>query len=178
MVPADSPRISRVLGYSGCHWDKARICVRGCHLLWLSFPTDSASLLCAVLWSFYPTYAVTWVVWAVPCSLATTDGIIVIFFSSGYLDVSVPRVGLPLAVYHLGMMGCPIRRSTGLGLFAPYRGFSQLITSFFASESLGILHAPFVTFLALAFRPGCMGRLWFVFCSLFVLQYVKDLCGE
>ena len=35
-------------------------------------------------------------VWAVPRSLATTGGIMVIFFSCGYLDVSVPRVGLPL----------------------------------------------------------------------------------
>ena len=44
--------------------------------------------------SFYPTRAVTRVVWAVPRSLATTGGIIVIFFSCGYLDVSVPRVPL------------------------------------------------------------------------------------
>ena len=47
--------------------------------------------------SFYPTRAVTRVVWAVPRSLATTCGIMVIFFSCGYLDVSVPRVGLPLS---------------------------------------------------------------------------------
>ena len=40
--------------------------------------------------------------------------------------------------------GCPIRRSTGQRIFAPYRGFSQLVTSFFASESQGIPHAPFV----------------------------------
>ena len=33
-------------------------------------------------------------VWAVPISLATTLGITVVFFSSGYLDVSVPRVPL------------------------------------------------------------------------------------
>src|SRR6185436_19822305 len=32
-------------------------------------------------------------VWAVPLSLAATDGIDVSFFSCGYLDVSVPRVG-------------------------------------------------------------------------------------
>ena len=31
-------------------------------------------------------------VWAPPISLATTFGITVVFFSSGYLDVSVPRV--------------------------------------------------------------------------------------
>ena len=40
--------------------------------------------------------------------------------------------------------GCPIRTSAGLGVFAPRRGFSQLVTSFFASESLGIPHAPLV----------------------------------
>ena len=32
-------------------------------------------------------------VWALPFSLATTRGIIVIFFSSPYLDVSVQEVG-------------------------------------------------------------------------------------
>ena len=31
-------------------------------------------------------------VWPLPLSLATTRGISVDFFSSGYLDVSVPRV--------------------------------------------------------------------------------------
>ena len=33
-------------------------------------------------------------VWAGPRSLATTDGITIVFFSCGYLDVSVPRVRL------------------------------------------------------------------------------------
>ncbi len=46
--------------------------------------------------------------------------------------------------------GCPIRRSTGQWVFAPNRGFSQLITSFFASKSLGILHVPFSPFLILS----------------------------
>ena len=32
-------------------------------------------------------------VWALPFSLATTQGIIIIFFSSPYLDVSVQEVG-------------------------------------------------------------------------------------
>ena len=39
--------------------------------------------------------------------------------------------------------GCPIRTSAGHGAFATRRSFSQLVTSFFASESLGIPHAPF-----------------------------------
>ena len=33
-------------------------------------------------------------VWALPLSLATTKGITIVFFSSGYLDVSVLRVSL------------------------------------------------------------------------------------
>ena len=42
--------------------------------------------------------------------------------------------------------GCPIRRSPDQRLCAPPRSFSQLITSFVASKSLGIRHAPFPTF--------------------------------
>ena len=41
------------------------------------------------------------------------------------------------------MSGCPIRISADHKLCAPPRSFSQLITSFFASESLGIPHTPF-----------------------------------
>ena len=40
--------------------------------------------------------------------------------------------------------GCPIRKSAGQCVFATRRSFSQLVTSFFASESQGIPHAPFV----------------------------------
>ena len=36
-------------------------------------------------------------VWAIPVSLATTRGITIVFFSSRYLDVSVPWVGSRLA---------------------------------------------------------------------------------
>ena len=43
------------------------------------------------------------------------------------------------------MTGCPIRRSADQRLCAPPRGFSQLVTSFIASESLGIRRAPFLT---------------------------------
>ena len=102
--------------------------------------------------SFYPTRAVTRVVWAVPRSLATTYGIIVYFLLLWVLRCfSSPRW---LTAWRYGHCwpGCPIRIFTGLRLFAPYRNFSQLITSFFASESLGILHAPLFTFFRV-FRP-------------------------
>ena len=39
--------------------------------------------------------------------------------------------------------GCPIRTSADLSAFAAPRSFSQLVTSFFASESQGIPHPPF-----------------------------------
>ena len=44
------------------------------------------------------------------------------------------------------MSGCPIRKSSDQRLFAPTRSLSQLITSFIASESQGIRHAPLLTF--------------------------------
>ena len=44
------------------------------------------------------------------------------------------------------VLGCPIRKSPDQWLFAPPRSLSQLITSFFASESQGIPHALLVTF--------------------------------
>ncbi len=47
-------------------------------------------------WSYNPNTAVTILVWANPISLAATIGITVVFSSSGYLDVSVPRVCLRL----------------------------------------------------------------------------------
>ena len=40
-------------------------------------------------------------VWALPISLATTFGITFVFFSSGYLDVSVPRVPLRILSIHI-----------------------------------------------------------------------------
>ena len=40
-------------------------------------------------------------VWAPPLSLATTRGIVFTFFSSGYLDVSVPRVPLIILCIHI-----------------------------------------------------------------------------
>ena len=46
-------------------------------------------------------------------------------------------------------MGCPIRTSADHRMCASPRSFSQLTTSFFASESLGILHAPFFTFFSM-----------------------------
>ncbi len=50
----------------------------------------------SIMWSYNPQLAVTNWVWALARSLATTCAITVVFSSSGYLDVSVPRVRLQL----------------------------------------------------------------------------------
>ena len=83
--------------------------------------------------SFYPTRAVTRVVWAVPRSLATTCGITFVFFSYGYLDVSVPHVRLPYGMAGLQPAGLPhsdIPGSTAIcaspGLFAAYHVLRRL----------------------------------------------------
>ena len=49
-------------------------------------------------------------------------------------------------------VGCPIRKSPDQWPFAPTRSLSQLITSFFASESQGIRHAPLLTFFMTRFK--------------------------
>ncbi len=99
--------------------------------------------------SYNPKLAETSLVWASPFSLATTGGITFVFFSSGYLDVSVLRVSLLHNRISL-RRGCPIRIFTDQRLFAPPRDFSQLITSFFASESLGIHRTPLLTFFCIS----------------------------
>ena len=66
-------------------------------------------------------------------------------FPAGIEMFQFPAFAYRFAVYQLALMGCPIRRSAGQGIFAPYRSFSQLITSFFASESLGIHLSPLFT---------------------------------
>ena len=83
-------------------------------------------------------------VWPLSRSLAATWKIDVSFSSYGYLDVSVPRVTFSVPMYSvqdtcaLPQVGSPIRTSAGSRIFAPPRGFSQLVTSFFGSQCQGI----------------------------------------
>ena len=122
--------------------------------------------------SYNPDDAETTSVWALPRSLATTGGIIFYFLFLRVLRCfSSPR-WLTAWRYDHCWPGCPIRIFTGLGLFAPYRNFSQLITSFFASESLGILHAPLFTFFRvfrLSLEPATLGVDMGLLCSFTLL---------
>jgi hypothetical protein len=56
--------------------------------------------------SYNPLKALTFRVWALPRSLATTRGITIVFFSSRYLDVSVPWVSFTW-IYRLQRYGLP-----------------------------------------------------------------------
>ena len=89
-------------------------------------------------------------VWANPRSLAATDGITIVFFSCGYLDVSVPRVRFMQLCIHCTMTEHYLCRVSPFGyprikarLTAP-RGFSQFTASFIASLCLGIHRTPLV----------------------------------
>ena len=146
MVPANSTGIPRAPAYSGADSLHYRLSGTG-----LSppaarhssrFPYSVASDLRR---SYYPgTRVATPPVWALPRSIASTGGIVITFSSCGYLDVSVPRVRFrPGRMSGSLPTGCPIRISPDQWVFAPPRSFSQLVTSFFASESQGIPHAPF-----------------------------------
>ena len=94
MVPPNSHRVSRAPHYSGYHYQYCSLPIRDYHPLWSLFPKRSNSLTAQISWSYNPSIAVTTLVWANPRSLAATYGITFVFFSSGYLDVSVLRVRL------------------------------------------------------------------------------------
>ena len=90
-------------------------------------------------------------VWALARSLATTCAIIVIFSSSGYLDVSVPRVRPPQcpAVWRhrcrrVSPFGHP-RVAGHLPLAAAFRSLSRPSSP---PRATGIPHAPFLSFLS------------------------------
>ena len=116
--------------------------LRDFHPLWLALPKPFKFFEQQISWSYNPKIAETTLVWACPISLATTLGITIVFSSSRYLDVSVPWVYLLNGYYIFNIVGFPIRKSADQIVCANPRSLSQLITSFFASESLGIPHTP------------------------------------
>ena len=68
----------------------SKFSIQDFHLLWFDFP-DNSRIFSLIMQVLQPHYA-SIMVWANPRSLATTSGISVDYFSSGYLDVSVPQV--------------------------------------------------------------------------------------
>ena len=124
MVPADSRRIPRAPRYSGCRYASsgfmyAAVMLYGGTFQSLGlFPVRSPLLGESLLFSFPAGTKM----FQFPALASISDG-----------------------CHPFRMTGCPIRRSADQRLCAPPRGFSQLVTSFIASESLGIRRAPFLT---------------------------------
>ena len=79
MVPADSRRIPHAPRYSGYHSASLGFAYAAVMLYGCTFQNILLTNFLATAWSYNPTHAVTWMVWAIPRSLATTGGIIVYF---------------------------------------------------------------------------------------------------
>ena len=142
MVPPASHRISRVPRYSGTSYlSSPSLTGLSPSLELLSRSFRSAIVRCrspSTPCVRRPT------VWPLPSSLATTKEIEFSFFSSGYLDVSLPRVPSDETMdsshgdWALPQPGSPIRTSMDQCLLAAPRGFSQLIASFVGNQCHGI----------------------------------------
>ena len=123
MVPADSRRVSPAPRYSGSHYLRASLRLRGYHPLRPAFPGRSTRHAPQMSWSFNPGRPESRPVWAVPRSLATTCGITVVFSSWAYLDVSVRPVSHPDCS---GFKGLPHSETRGS---APLCGSPRLIAA-------------------------------------------------
>ncbi len=95
MVLAVSDGVSPAPPYSGSRLDRTADVYGTFTPCGPAFQKCSTWHSCRYRRSYNPAEALTSTVWAVPFSLATTQGIAVAFSSSGYLDVSVPRVCPP-----------------------------------------------------------------------------------
>ena len=152
MVPPDSDRVSPAPPYSGFGYGRTRLRVRGFHALRPGFP------------KWFPWHVPPDVAVLQPRSRLDAPGLGFSAFARRYsrnhccfLLLRVLRCfsspGWPLSRCHVfHMTGSPIRTSADLRPFAPPRGFSQLVTSFFASESQGIPRTPFLDFLVSSFN--------------------------
>jgi hypothetical protein len=140
--------------------------LRGSHPLRPGFPTGSCSLYKSTLQSYNPAPALTGAVWAFPRSLATTCGITIVFSSSGYLDVSVLRVSLPInrdntsSMYWVVPFGNP-----RINLYVPipvaYRSLSRPSSPLRAKAS--------------AIRPYLLSRISYVYLNSTLSQHVNEL---
>ena len=136
MVPAHSHRVSRVPWYSGYRSVRQDFTYGAFTLSGWSFQSHSVIPPESVMRS-EPRSART-PVWAPSGSLAATSEITFVFFSSGYLDVSVHRVPLRTLWIHVRMhevFSCGFPHSDTCGspgmcpspqLFAAYRVFLRL----------------------------------------------------
>ncbi len=140
MVLPDSDGISRVPPYSGSTQRERTFDYRAFTCSGGPFQVASSnSLFCNSVLSVLQPQEASLLVWALPVSLAATQGIDFSFSSSRYLDVSVPWVCLQDAMYsrqdttRLNVVGSPIRKSPDQSSLTAPRSISVLVPSFFGS---------------------------------------------
>ena len=150
MVSAYSYEIPRASHYSGFTSPSLSFHIQDFHLLWFTFPGNSTNFFLGFFDNPNPI-------------CITTYGLGSSYFARHYFRnrfyflflwilrcFSSPRSPLytTLLMYRFTVfshcMSSLIRTSTARWIFAPPRGFSQLITSFFGSWYLGILPTLFV----------------------------------
>ena len=126
----------------------SRLRVRSCHALWLYFPEHSAHRLSCQNVVLQPhTCRNTGGLGSSPFARHYWGNHCLFSFPAGTKMFQFPALASRIAGWYLFKVpGCPIRKSADQRSFAPTRSLSQLITSFIASESQGIRHAPLLTF--------------------------------
>jgi hypothetical protein len=145
MVPADSDRVSRAPPYSGYCYYTNNFNVRGYHPYCQTF-------------QFVPLIICTDVAVLQPHNCRNNHGLGYFQFARHYygnhscfLFLRLLRCfssarSPPFGYYTFSIVGFPIRKSRDQYVFATPPSLSQLITSFFASQSLGIPRVPLVTY--------------------------------
>jgi hypothetical protein len=146
VVSPDSHRITRVRRYSGIRRKSIDFHVRGYHPLWQAFPHLSINRLICNFHISDPTTPKKQapLVWAVPRSLATTNGISLISFPLGTKMFQFPRLPSQSLFFQLRDNRGSLCWVSPFGdpriyrLYTAPRGLSQCPTSFFGTLRQGI----------------------------------------
>ena len=184
MVPPSSHRIPRVRWYSGYRSPSSYFAYRT--LTVSGRASHPVRLYFEVLISVRTPAVLLLPVWPLPISLATTFGISFDFSSSGYLDVSLPRVPLmhlliQCMIHDYSSWGLPHSEISGstvictspkliaacrvlLRLLMPRHSPCALISLNFFSNSFFSLFSRSLNHLS--FANNCYGCCYFVFCHL------------
>ena len=123
--------------------------IRNCHPLWLNFPDHSILDLSTKTRSYNPGRASPHNRFGLFPGRSPLLGESLLFsLPAGTKMFQFPAFASvqTVRIAALQAAGFPIRRSPGHRSCAPNRGLSQLVTSFIASVSQGIRHAPLTTF--------------------------------
>ena len=140
MVAPDSRTVSRAMRYSGyCSVFSAA------HTGLSPAMATLSRVFCShirILNAVLQPRRVNSTVWPLPFSLAATGGISLISFPLLTKMFQFSRLALLSESYGFSIWGCPIRTSRDYRFGAAPPGFSQLSTSFIASDSLTIHQTP------------------------------------